>query len=115
MKITTFVPIKFKSQRLRDKMNLFLGEKRLFLHILDVLVTIPEINQNFVYSSKSDIIKDLPNGINFLERPSTLDDENIKGKEIYDSFISNIDSDYYLLCHATSPFITKKKYRECHI
>lgn len=108
MKITAFVPIKFKSQRLKNKMNLLLGEKRLFLHILDVLVTIPKINQSFVYSSKSDIINDLPNGIKYLERPSSLDDENIKGKEIYDTFIKNIDSDYYLLCHATSPFITKK-------
>ena len=50
----------------------------------------------------------LPDQIEFLLRPDYLDQDVTKGADIYDSFISDVHSDYYLLVHTTSPFITSK-------
>ena len=108
MKIVAFVPIKLNNQRLPGKNLLPLGGKPLCNHILDTLVKIETIDESYVYCSDVSIKEYIPKGISFLQRDKKLDGNEVKGAEIYKSFISDIDSDYYLLLHATSPFTSSE-------
>lgn len=110
MKIAIFVPIKLNSQRLKNKMLLPLGNSFLCQYIFKTLLQVKEeINVDiYCFCSDEKIKEYLPNGINFLKRETSLDTNNTKGIDIYNSFINKIHSDIYCLCHATSPFIKKE-------
>jgi CMP-N-acetylneuraminic acid synthetase len=116
MKIVCFVPIKLKSQRLPDKMLLPLGNCFLFQHIFNTLNNVKnklsqvkDINlEIYCYCSDESIKDSLPENVNFLKRDSKLDRDETKGIEIYKSFCDQVESDVYMLCHATSPFIKSK-------
>ena len=108
MKIVAFVPIKLKSQRLKNKMRLPLGDKMLFQHIFDKLLNVKQDIDIYCYCSDNSIEKDLPNSVKFLQRDTYLDGDEIKGIQIYKSFVNDIYADIYLLCHATSPFLKSK-------
>ena len=108
-KIVAFVPIKLKSQRLKNKMLLNLGNKRLCQYIFDTLINVKN-NCNFdmdiyCYCSDEKIIEYLPEGIIFLKRDKELDRNEVKGMDIYKSFCKKVEADIYGLFHATSPFI----------
>jgi CMP-N-acetylneuraminic acid synthetase len=108
MKIVCFVPIKLNSQRLPNKMLLPLGDKLLCQHIFYTLLKVKkEINiEIYCFCSNEKIKEYLPNDVLFLKRDDKLDSDQTLGIEIYTSFVNKIDSDIYILCHATSPFIT---------
>lgn len=107
-KITAFVPIKLESKRLKNKNILdFLG-KPLCFHIFQNLLKVKYLDQVYVYCSDEKIKKYIPKAIKFKKRPKKLDGEFVKGLEIYKSFASLVDSDYYLLCHATSPLLSNE-------
>jgi len=108
MKIVAFVPIKLKSRRLKNKMRLPLGDKMLFQHIFDKLLNVKQDIDIYCYCSDNSIEKDLPSSVKFLQRDTYLDGDEIKGIQIYESFINDVDGDIYLLCHATSPFLKSK-------
>jgi CMP-N-acetylneuraminic acid synthetase len=110
MKIVAFVPIKLNSQRLPNKMMLPLGEKKLFQYIFDVLLDVKKVIDIDIYCFCSDEkIKDCLNEkIIFCKRDKLLDEDKVKGIDIYRSFVDNINADIYVLCHATSPFIKKE-------
>ena len=109
MKIVAFVPIKLKSQRLKNKMLLPLGNKLLCQFIFETLVNVKKQFDNsidiYCFCSDSKIKEFLPDGVNFLEREKSLDTNETKGLDIYKSFVNLVDADTYILCHATSPFI----------
>lgn len=107
MKIVSFVPIKFKSERLPNKMLLPIGNKLLCQHIFDILLEVKKYIDMDVYCFCSDekIKQYLPENIIFLKRNNSLDLNDTKGLDIYKSFTKNIDADIFGLFHATSPFI----------
>lgn len=109
MKTAIFVPIKLNSQRLKNKMLLPIGKKLLCQHIFNTLINVKK-NLNididvYCFCSDEKIKEYLPNDIIFIKRDSSLDSNETKGIDIYNSFINIVDSDIYCLCHATSPFI----------
>lgn len=107
-KIIAFVPIKLDSKRLKNKNILdFLG-KPLCYHIFENLLKVKYIDKVYVYCSDEKIKNYIPDEIIFKKRPKELDGEYVKGLQIYKSFASHVDSDYYLLCHATSPLLSHK-------
>jgi CMP-N-acetylneuraminic acid synthetase len=117
MKLTLFVPIKLNSERLPNKMLLPLGNKFLFQHIFKTLIEVKniliEVLNNteikiYIFCSNEEIKNKLPDEIIFLKRDPKLNENKTLGIEIYKSFINHVDSDYYVLCHATSPFIKKE-------
>ena len=110
MKIAIFVPIKLNSERLKNKMLLPLGKKILCQHIFKTLLNVKKKLNIDIYCFCSDekIKKYLPNDVIFIKRDSSLDSNDTKGFDIYNSFIDIVDSDIYCLCHATSPFIKEK-------
>jgi CMP-N-acetylneuraminic acid synthetase len=106
--IKIFVPIKFNSQRLPNKMLLPLGNKLLCEHIFYTLLEVKKVIDIEIFCFCSDEkIKDyLPKGVVFLKRDRNLDRNETKGMEIYNSFLNLVtNGDIYVLCHATSPFL----------
>ena len=109
MKVIAFVPIKFKSQRLKNKMLLPLGDYVLCQHIFFTLLKVKQkVNIDiYCFCSDEEIKKYLPDGIMFLKRDKCLDCNETKGIDIYNSFCKKIKGDIYGLFHATSPFINE--------
>ncbi|WP_349408711.1 acylneuraminate cytidylyltransferase family protein [Pseudalkalibacillus sp. SCS-8] len=104
-RVVAFVPIKLNSQRLPKKNILQLNGKPLCWHILNTLTKVESIDQVYVYCSDELIKNYIPNKVKFLKRDSRLDGDLIKGYDIYESFINEVESDIYVLAHTTSPFI----------
>lgn len=105
MKVVAFVPIKMNSQRLPHKNILPISGHPMCWHILNTLTQVEHINEIYVYCSDSTITEYIPQGVKVLLRNKSLDGDLVKGFEIYESFINEIDADVYILAHATSPFM----------
>lgn len=108
MKAVAFVPIKLNSQRLPHKNILPIAGQPLCWHIVNTLLQVKEIDEVYVYCSDESVTQYLPDGARFLKRDKRLDEDHVKGFEIYRSFINDVDADVYVLAHTTSPFIKKK-------
>lgn len=107
-KVVALVPIKLNSQRLPHKNILPINGKPLCYHILNTLDQVELIDEVYVYCSDDKIIEYIPEGVQYLKRSAELDGDLVKGFDIYDSFINEIDADIYILAHTTSPFIGKE-------
>ncbi len=105
MKTVAFVPIRLNSKRVPGKNLKLLGGKPLLQHVLETLTKVPELSEIYAYCSQEAIIPLLPPGVSFLKREEHLDDDLIKGADIYDAFVHKVTADFYLLAHTTSPFI----------
>lgn len=66
------------------------------------------IDEKYVYCSDDSIkayIEPYENkGLKFLKRDSYLDGFKVKGLEIIDRFVKDVDADIYVLTHVTQPF-----------
>lgn len=105
MKVVAFVPIKMNSERVPRKNILPLGKHALSWYIFDALKGVQGIDKIYVYCSDEAIKEYIPEGIEFLKRDPYLDGNTVKGFEIYERFIRDVDADVYVLSHATSPFV----------
>lgn len=105
MKVVAFVPIRLNSKRVVGKNLKLLGGKPMLQYILSTLVTVKNIDEVYVYCSSEEVIPYLPEGVKFLKRDTSLDSDETLGKEIYEAFVKEVDSDVYMLAHTTSPFI----------
>jgi len=105
MKIVALVPIKLNSQRLPHKNILPIKEKPLCWHIVNTLLNVKEIDEVHVYCSDEKVMDYMPEGVIFQKRDKALDGDLVKGLDIYSQFVQTVDSDVYVLAHATSPFI----------
>ncbi len=106
MKITAIVPIKLNSERVKNKnIREFTNGKPLCYYILDTLKKVKKIDEIYVYCSNEEIKKYIPDGVKFLKRNSNLDQNTTKINEVLTAFANDVDSDIYLLTHATAPFI----------
>lgn len=106
MKTVAFVPIKMNSQRVPHKNTLTLGKHALAWYIFNSLQGVTGIDEIYVYCSDEAIKDYIPDGVTFLKRDSYLDGNEVKGFEIYERFIKEIDAEVYVLSHATSPFVS---------
>lgn len=105
MKVAAFVPIKLDSQRLPHKNILPLAGHPLCWHIVHSLLQVEKIDAVYVYCSDPSVCEYLPDGAKFLRRSEHLDGDLVKGFEIYESFIREVDAQIYILAHTTSPFL----------
>ncbi|MDO4554017.1 MAG: acylneuraminate cytidylyltransferase family protein [Lachnospiraceae bacterium] len=113
MKITAFVPIKLNSERLPGKnIKPFTNGKPLIYYILKTLKKVIGLDDIYVYCSDESIQLYLPKGIKFLKRPSYLDLSTTSFNEVLVSFAKEVPSDYYLLAHATAPFILPETFQK---
>ena len=105
MKTVAFVPIKLNSQRLPHKNILPIAGHPLCWHLCNSLVKAKGIDEVYVYCSDEAVTQYLPEGILFKQREKWLDGDLVKGFDIYNEFIKEVDADVYILAHTTSPFI----------
>lgn len=111
MKVVAFIPIKLHSERLPHKNILDLGGKPLCYYMTSSLLNVKGIDEIYVFCSDDSIKKYLPSGIKFLKRDPYYDGNFVKGQEIYESFINQVDADIYVLAHATAPFIKTESFQ----
>lgn len=115
MKIKAIVPIKLNNERLPGKNTKLLGDKPLIHYILETLDKCDKIDEVYVYCS-DDCVKDYIIGsdkIRFLKRPAYLDEPTSNFTQIFEEFSKVIDSDIYILTHATAPYISVETINKC--
>lgn len=108
MRVVAFIPVKLSSQRLPHKNILPIAGKPLCHHICRTLLDVKGIDETYVYCSDIRVTEYIPEKVVFLKRDAYLDGDLVKGKEIYERFISEVDADIYILAHTTSPFIRRE-------
>lgn len=106
MKITALVPLKTNSQRLPRKNFAMLAGKPLFIHIFETLLKVPMVDRIVCWSSDEIFIDYLPKGVEFVKRDKYLDGDDIKAKELFTAAAKQLETDYFVLTHATAPFIS---------
>lgn len=104
MKVAAFIPIKLNNQRLPGKNLLPLNGRPTCEYIFETLCAVDNIDEKYVYCSDESIKQYMPEGLTFLKRDPYLDGFQVKGLEIIDRFIQDVDADIYVLTHVTQPF-----------
>lgn len=112
LSIQAFVPIKLQSRRLHNKNFLRLGDRPLAYHIFKTLDNVDEIERVFCYTSQPQVLSFLPDRVELLQRPGSLDKDQVKANELFYYAVKNIQADIVVLCHATSPFVTSESIRK---
>lgn len=115
MKIVSFIPIKLNNQRLPGKNTMLLNGRPLCDYIFETISNVDIIDEKYVYCSDEGIKPYIApyeiKGLRFLKRDNYLDGFQVKGLEIIERFVKDIDADIYVLAHATQPFIKSASIR----
>lgn len=107
MKIVAVVPMKLNNRRLPQKnTKAFTNGKPLCYYILSTLLKIKSIDEIYVYCSNPDIKEFIPEGVRYLKRSSSLDQDTTKMNEILKAFAEEVPADIYVMTHTTAPFIS---------
>lgn len=104
MKVVSFIPIKLNNQRLPGKNLMDLNGKPLCDYIFQSINQVDIIDEKYVYCSDEKIRDYIPDGLTFLKRDPYLDGFQVKGLEIIERFVNDVDADIYVLTHVTQPF-----------
>ena len=113
MKTVAVVPMKLNNRRLPQKNTKpFKNGKPLCWYILSTLLTIQEIDSVYVYCSNPDIQEYLPQGVHYLKRSATLDQDSTSMNEVLQAFAQDVDAEIYVMTHTTAPFIRAESIRK---
>lgn len=108
MKIVSFIPIKLNNQRLPGKNTMLLNGRPTCDYIFKTISNVSIIDEKYVYCSdeaiKAYISPYEQKGLRFLKRDKYLDGFQVKGLEIINRFVRDVDADIYVLTHVTQPF-----------
>lgn len=111
MKTVAFVPIKMNNERLPGKnTKSFDNGEPLIYYILNTLSKVKGLDDIYVYCSNEDICNYIPKNVKFLKRDEYLDLSTTSFNEVLTTFAERVESDYYILTHATAPFISKESF-----
>lgn len=109
MKTVAIVPMKLNNRRLPQKnTKSFTNGKPLCYYILKTLLTVDGIDEVYVYCSNPDITEFIPEGVKYLQRSASLDQDTTKMNEVLQSFAEDVSADVYVMTHTTAPFISKE-------
>ena len=107
-KIVALVPMRHTSVRVPGKNYRPIAGKPLYHHILETLLSCPEISQVVVDTDSPVILeglaKDLP-GVTALLRPEHLRADTIPTNEILMHDTAQVPADLYLQTHSTNPLL----------
>ena len=84
----------------------------LIYYILNSLSNVNGLDEIYVYCSNEEICNFIPNNVKFLKRDEYLDLSTTSFNEVLTTFAEKIESDYYILTHATAPFISKESFEK---
>lgn len=107
MKTVAVVPMKLNNRRLPQKnTKSFTNGKPLCSYILSTLMKVSGIDEVYVYCSNPDIKDYIPEGVKFLKRSESLDQDTTKMNEVLKCFADDVPADIYVMTHTTAPFIS---------
>ena len=109
MKTVAIVPMKLNNRRLPQKnTKSFTNGKPLCYYILSTLLKIEQIDEVYVYCSNPEIKEYIPQGVKFLKRAESLDQDTTKMNEVLKCFAKDVPADVYVMTHTTAPFVSCK-------
>ena len=111
MKVVSFIPIKLNNQRLPGKNIMDLEGRPVCDYLFKTVSQIDEIDEKYVYCSDEAIKPYMPENLTFLKRDKALDDYLVKGLDIIEAFVNDVDVDVYVLTHVTQPFTKAQSIR----
>ena len=107
-KIVALVPMRHHSQRVPGKNYRLLAGKPLFHHILETLLTVPEIAEVVVDTDSEPVMAGLhehfPQVI-IINRPKYLRADDVPMNQILIHDTEQIPADFYLQTHSTNPLL----------
>jgi CMP-N-acetylneuraminic acid synthetase len=106
--IVALVPMRHHSQRVSGKNYRPLAGRPLYQHILDTLLSCPEIAQVVVDSDSPPLIEGLRQNypqVLVIERPEHLRDDATPMNEVLVHDTSQVQADFYLQTHSTNPLL----------
>jgi len=115
LEVVAFMPMRHSSERVPGKNYRNFNGKPLFHYMLETLLACPEVTQ-VVIDTDSEIVKsqceeEFPM-VNVIQRPEHLLGGDVPMTEILRNDASEIDSDWYLQVHSTSPLLRSKTISE---
>ena len=115
MKTVAIVPMKLNNQRLPQKnTRRFTNGKPLCYYILSTLKKVKGVDAVYVYCSNPDIQEFIPDGITYLKRSASLDQDTTKMNEVLQCFATDVPADIYVMTHTTAPFISVASIEKGH-
>lgn len=108
---TAFIPIKEKSERVKNKNFRIVNKKPLFYYILNTLSTVEKITE-IVIDHDTDKVKHEVEKyfktIKFIKRKDKLLDPHESVNNIIEANLKNFKNDFIFQTHVTNPLLTKK-------
>lgn len=108
MKIVALIPMRHGSQRVPGKNCRSLAGKPLFHHIIETLLTVPQIAEIVVNTDSPEVRDGLKAhfpAVRVIERPAQLCANDIPMNEILAYDMSQVEADFYLQTHSTNPLL----------
>jgi CMP-N-acetylneuraminic acid synthetase len=108
MKLAALVPMRHHSQRVPGKNYRPLAGKPLFHHILETLLTVPQIEAVMVDTDSEPIMEDVGRlfpTVKLIRRPGHLCADDIPMNDILLHDTAQLDAEFYLQTHSTNPLL----------
>jgi CMP-N-acetylneuraminic acid synthetase len=110
-KIVALVPMRHNSQRVPGKNYRVLAGKPLFQHMIETLLSVPEISEVVVDTDSAPVMEGLQAHfpqVTIIERPQQLRDDQVPMNHILIHDTDKIAADFYLQTHSTNPLLKPK-------
>ncbi|MBM3181583.1 MAG: acylneuraminate cytidylyltransferase family protein [Chloroflexi bacterium] len=108
MKLAALVPMRHHSQRVPGKNYRPLAGKPLFQHIIETLLSVPEIELVMVDTDSEPVMDGVRRffpTVKLIQRPEHLRADNVPINDILLHDTAQVDADFYLQTHSTNPLL----------
>lgn len=117
MKITAVIPIRSGSQRVKDKNLRPFGNTNLMELKIKTLLQVPELTSIVVNTNSEEAItivnKSYPDGVKIHRREEYYASSKCSGSEFFRHLGEVTDTDVFIYCPCTSPFVKPKTISQC--
>lgn len=116
MRAACFIPIKAKSERVKEKNLRLLNGKKLYTYIFDHVQEAAVFDDVFIDTNSGEIAEEAEKrGFNVIERLPALAENTANGNDllVY-HYLSHPGYDYYYQLFATAPYLQPETIRACY-
>src|SRR6266542_5133689 len=108
LRLVSLVPMRHHSQRVPRKNYRLLAGKPLFHHIVETLLTVPEIDQVVVDTDSAPVMDGLRQyfpQVKVIDRPENLRADDVPMNDVLIHDTDQVQADFYLQTHSTNPLL----------
>jgi CMP-N-acetylneuraminic acid synthetase len=108
LRLVSLVPMRHHSQRVPGKNYRLLAGKPLFHHIVETLLTVPEIDQVVVDTDSAPVMDGLRQyfpQVKVIDRPENLRADDVPMNDVLIHDTDQVQADFYLQTHSTNPLL----------